>query len=283
MHPSFSTFFSPQDRQALSPALKIGVLATVNDAGLPHLTLISSLTSLGEKEVTWGQFTEGMSKTNVRSRAETAFLIMTLNRNVWRGIARWRESKKGGPEFEAYNNQPMFRYNAYFGIHTVHYMDLIGQTGGSPLPMNTIIASAITTILARPFLRKSASPACFNPWTTRFLGQLDCLKFLAYVRPDGFPWIVPVIQAQPAGGSNMMFAGFPYSKELAEIPDGQPVALLGLSLQMEDVLLRGDFSGAKSFAGIPVGRMAVDWVYNPMPPAPRQVFPHLPVQAVTEF
>ncbi len=283
MQPSFYPTFSNEDQKALAPALKIGVLATVNESGLPHLTLISSLTSLGEKEVIWGQFTEGMSKVNAHRHPATAFLIMTLNRSLWRGIARWRESKKGGPEFEAYNNQPMFRYNAYFGIHTVHYMDLMGQTGGSPLPMNTVIASAVATVLSKPFYSKSAPPACLNPWTRRFLGQLDCLKFLAYVRPDGFPWIVPVIQAQPLGASAMAFAAFPYSGELAEIPAGQPIALLGLSLNMEDVLLRGVFTGMKSFAGLRFGRAAVDWVYNPMPPAPRQVFPPLPVQAVTEF
>jgi hypothetical protein len=277
------TTFSNEDQSALSPSLKIGVLATVNEAGLPHLTLISSLTPLGESQVTWGQFTEGMCKENVRLHPETAFLIMTLDRSLWRGTAAWRETQKGGPEFEAYNNQPMFRYNAYFGIHTVHYMDLVGQTGGEPLPMNRVVAAAVATILARPFFRKASTPACLNPWTRRFLGQLDCLKFLAYIRPDGYPWIIPLIQAQPAGGNSMVFAGFPYSVELAKIPAGQPVALLGLSLQMEDVLLRGTFTGMKSIAGLPFGQVAIDWVYNPMPPAPRQVFPTVPIQAVTEF
>jgi hypothetical protein len=277
------TIFSAQDQSDLAPALKIGVLATKNEAGLPHLTLISSLTSLGEKQVIWGQFTEGMCKENVKSHPETAFLIMTLDKRVWRGNALWRESLKGGAEFEAYNNQPMFRYNAYFGIHTVHYMDLIAQTGPSPLPMNGIAAAAIATLLARPFASKTSEPVVLNAWTRRFLGQLNCLKFLAYIRADGSPWIVPVVQAQPAGQNAVVFAGFPYTNELKAIPAGQPAALLGLSLTMEDVLLRGTFEGLRSAAGLPLGRLAVDWVYNPMPPTSRQVYPPVRIQPVTEF
>ena len=35
--------FSIEDINAFEPAMKIGLLATINPAGLPHLTLISSL------------------------------------------------------------------------------------------------------------------------------------------------------------------------------------------------------------------------------------------------
>ena len=35
--------FSEADIKALEPTMKIGLLATVNPEGLPHLTLISSL------------------------------------------------------------------------------------------------------------------------------------------------------------------------------------------------------------------------------------------------
>lgn len=275
--------FSLEDQKALEPEMKIGLLATVNDAGLPHLTLISSFTSLGEKQVIWGQFTEGLSKVNVARNPKTAFLIMTLDRRIWRGKAVWQETRKGGPEFEAYNNQPMFRYNAYFGIHTVHYMDLVEQTGASALPMNAIIGGAIATMAARPFVKPPRAPKSLNAWTSRFLAKMDCLKFLATVGCDGFPWIVPVIQAQPTGGNSVLFAGFPYGSELRRIPAGSPAALLGLSLNMEDVLLRGVYEGARTTAGIPTGRLAVDWVYNPMPPVARQVYPPLQIQPVTDF
>jgi len=51
----------------------------------------------------------------------------------------------------------MFRYNAYFGVHTVYYLNLLAQTGKAPLPMNRIVFAAIQTMLVRSLGRKSGS------------------------------------------------------------------------------------------------------------------------------
>ena len=64
--------FSNEDIRAFEPAMKIGLLATVNADGLPHLTMISSLKAGSPGTVTWGQFTEGMSKHNVQNNPHTA-------------------------------------------------------------------------------------------------------------------------------------------------------------------------------------------------------------------
>ncbi len=48
---------------------------------------------------------------------------------------------------------------------------------------------------------------------------------------------------------------------------------------MEDVLLAGQFQGIRRIAGVACGVVRVDWVYNPMPPVPGQIFPALPLQA----
>ena len=91
--------FSAEDMRAFEPAMKIGLLATVNPQGLPHLTLISSLKAGSANTVLWGQFTEGMSKEHVRQNPNTAFMVMTLDkqhlarqgaldaqRNGWAGL-----------------------------------------------------------------------------------------------------------------------------------------------------------------------------------------------------
>jgi hypothetical protein len=117
------TAFSAADLQSFAVPMKIGLLATVNPQGLPHLTLISTLQGSAPQTVTWGQFTEGLSKRHVRQNPRTGFMIMTLDKRLWRGKATWTRVAKTGPEFEMYNNQPMFRYNSYFGIHSVYHGD----------------------------------------------------------------------------------------------------------------------------------------------------------------
>ncbi len=91
----------------------------------------------------FGQFVEGTSKKNILANPKAGFLIMSLNKELWRGEAVYTHFAKEGPEYDHYNNVPMFRYNAYFGVHTVYYLDLVGHTGRSPLPMNTIIFAAV--------------------------------------------------------------------------------------------------------------------------------------------
>jgi hypothetical protein len=263
--------------------MKIGLLATVTPEGLPHVTLISSLMACGPQQMAFGQFTEGFSKQHILQNPKTGFLIMSLDKNLWRGQATFTHSVKEGKEYEYYNNVPMFRYNAYFGVHTVYYLDLVSQTGKSPLPMNRIIFSAVQTMLARTLGQKPGKKDVLNSWTRAFLDKLDNLKFLAYVGADGYPVMIPAIQAQSLDRQHVLFSTSVYSDELAAIPAGVDLAVFSMALTMEDVLMRGKYLGIRRVGGVKAGVVDVDWVYNPMPPVPGQVYPPVELQVVVKF
>jgi len=275
--------FSEKDIQSTQPAMKIGLLATVTADGLPHVTLLSSLMACEARKLSFGQFTEGMSKKHILHNPKTGFLIMSLDKNLWRGKATFTHSAKEGKEYDLYNNVPMFRYNAYFGVHTVYYLDLLGHSGKSPLPMNRIIFAAIQTMLARTLGRKSRGPAAINSWTRGFLNKIDNLKFLAYIGKDGYPAIIPAIQAQSLDGRRVVFSTSVYKDEIDAIPNGTGMAVFAMALTMEDVLLRGIYRKAGIVGGVKAGVVEVEWVYNPMPPVPGQVFPPQKLEAVREF
>jgi hypothetical protein len=277
------TAFSPEDIQSTQPAMKIGLLVTVTPEGLPHVTLISSLMACAPQQMAFGQFTEGFSKKHILNNPKTGFLIMSLDKDLWRGKATFTNSTKEGPEYEYYNNVPMFRYNAYFGVHTVYYLDLLSQTGKTPLPMNRIIFAAVQTMLARTLGRKPGQKDVLNTWTRAFLDKLDNLKFLAYVGADGYPVIIPAIQAQSLDKQHILFSASVYTGELEAIPAGADLAVFSMALTMEDVLLRGKYLGIHRVGGFMAGVVDVDWVYNPMPPVPGQVYPPVELQAVTKF
>lgn len=277
------TSFSADDIQETQPAMKIGLLATVTSEGLPHVTMISSLMACSPTGLCFGQFTEGMSKKNILNNPKTGFLIMSMDKEFWHGKASYTHFSKSGPEYEYYNNVPMFRYNAYFGVHTVYYLDLISQTGKSPLPMNKIIFAAIQTMLARILGRKLGAQAALNDWTRAFLNKLDNLKFLSYVGEDGYPVIIPAIQAQSLDRQHVLFSNSVYTDELENIPAGADLAVFSLALTMEDVLLRGKYLGINRIAGLQAGIVEIDWVYNPMPPVPDQIYPPVELKPVREF
>jgi hypothetical protein len=274
------TTFTGADIEGLAPAMKIGLVATVSENGLPHMTLLSSLRASSPTGLTFGQFTEGLSKTNVRRSPRTGFLAMTLQKELWRGTAQFSHTEKGGPEYEAYNNEPLFRYNSYFGIHTVFYLDLVAHTGRESLPMGGIIAASLATVAAAVVAGKARECRALNQWTRQVMSAMGNLKFAAYVAPDGYPRIIPLLQAQAGSRDRILFSPLVYGDELEAIPVGACLAVFGMTLKMEDVLMRGTYAGIRRIRGIRCGELAVDWVYNSMPPAPGQIYPATECAAV---
>ena len=283
METSFQTNFSEADIQNTQPAMKVGLLATISPEGMPHVTLISSLMACGSSKLCFGQFTEGKSKQHILTHPKVGFLIMILDKNLWRGKAIYDQALKSGAEYDYYNNVPMFRYNAYFGVHTVYYLDLVSHSGKNPLPMNKIIFSAVKTIVARTLGRKRDRQVVLNSWTRAFVNKIDNLKFLSYVSEDGFPVIIPAIQTQSLDSQHVLFSTSVYNEELRAIPSGATLAVFTMALTMEDVLLRGNYMGIQRVGGIKAGVVEIDWVYNPMPPVPGQIYPPVELEAVKQF
>jgi len=276
--------FSEQDITDLLPAMKIGILGTVTPDGLPHVTLITTLMAANPGEVVWGQFMEGVSKKYIKDNPKTGFLIMGLDNSFWTGQAVYTRSDKHGKDYDYYNNQPLFRYNSYFGVHTVHYMDLKGQSGKHPLPMNQVIFAAIQTMIAKAFTFKKSKKPVMNQWTQAFFDKIDNLKFLCYVDAEGYPVVIPVIQAQSLDPEHLCFSFGAFGNDLKAIPPYTSVAILSMAISsMEDVLVRGTYQGSKRVCGIQIGVLEVDWVYNSMPPKPQQIYPPVPLEAITEF
>ena len=100
---------------------------------------------------------------------------------------------------------------------------------------------------------------------------MDSLKFLSYIGPDGFPVLLPVIQARAADSRRIVFSIPGKDGELGKIPTGAPVAVFGMTMQMEDVLVRGRFAGPGRYRGVRLGTVDIDWVYNSMIPCHGQI------------
>ncbi len=275
--------FDPAETGAFEVEAKVGLLATVNPEGLPHISLISSMQAKDPTRLIWGQFSEGQSKLHVRQNPLVGFLIMTLDRNLWRGKALWTHGETQGEDYEMYNQKPMFRYNAYFGIHTVHFMDLVETYGKEGLPFARIVMATLATKAAKDGARSPETERILKPWAEGLFNRMDTLKFLGYIDDEGFPTIVPVIQCQAAGSRRLAFSPIAYGDELAAIRKGMQVAVFGLSLQMEDVLVRGTFLGYDRVRLQRLGVIELEWVYNSMPPTPGQIYPPLELKPVVNF
>jgi Pyridoxamine 5'-phosphate oxidase len=275
--------FSESDIKSFEPEMKVGLLATINENGLPHITLLSSLCANSPTGLVFGQFSEGLSKMHIRKNPKVGFLILTLDRNTWRGKANFTHTERSGREFDMFNNMPMFRYNSYFGIHTVYYFDLVEQDGKQPLPMGAVVQAALKTMVAKMLSRQKQSAEVLNPWTKQLIDKISNLKFMAYIAEDGYPVIIPVIQAQTSGTENIIFAASAFKAEIEATPANTSMAFFCMSFDMEDVLLRGIYQGVQRIGGMQCGKISVDWVYSPMPPKPQQIYPEIRLDAISSF
>ncbi|MEI7591421.1 MAG: hypothetical protein WCJ49_08970 [Deltaproteobacteria bacterium] len=179
-------FFDNATIEAFKPAEKIGIVATINDLGLPHISLITSMMAKNEKTLLLGQFCQGLSKQYLAQRPQAGFLVMTLDKKLWRGKAKWQQTLTEGEDYEAYNNIPMFRYNTYFGINTVHYLDLI-EVSDEALPMVSIVGASLLSTVAKNFVSVQRGEKVLKPFAENLFNGFSSLKFIAYIGKDGFP------------------------------------------------------------------------------------------------
>jgi len=277
------TRFDEDDLKQFEPEAKVGLIATINPEGLPHVTLITALQAKTPTKLIWGQFSEGMSKEHVKTNPKTGFAIMTMDKSLWRGKALYTHKVAHGEDYEMFNLKPMFRYNAYFGIHTVHYMDLVETYGKESLPLARIGLGSILALAGRSAVRPRLSKCILKPWAEGLFKRLDTIKFISYVGEDSYPVIIPLIGCQAADSTRLAFSPLAYKEELNTIHKGSVVAVFGLTMDMEDVLVRGMFTGFEKHRGITLGCVDIDWVYNSMPPKPGQIYPEQEFKPVVNY
>jgi hypothetical protein len=275
--------FTEADMKVFEPAEKLGIIATVNEEGLPHMTLLTSVMAAKPDQLIVGEFCQGKSKEYMQRNAKIGFAILTLDKKLWRGKAIWTHLKKEGPEYEIYNNQPMFRYNTYFGINTVHYFDLKETTVGSSLPLASVVKSALLTKMAKGSAARGNSERVLSHFGEKLFNGLDSVKFLSFIGNDGFPVIIPAIQCQAADSSRLAFHPGAFGDELNMLKQGMTISVFCLTMQMEDVLVRGIFNGYSRYRGVKLGTLDIDWVYNSMPPNHGQIYPPVLLKRVVNF
>ena len=242
---------------------KVGVLATKDESGYPHLSFISSIQAYGDQALTFGQFSAGLSKRFIMDRPQVGFLVLSADKRYLSGNATYTHSANTGKEFDLYNNKPLFRYNSYMGFYRVFYLNLERISALKPLPMGAIVLGALLSRIKALFVRKSEKNALPHVGQKLF-SQLDSLKFLCYYDEKGAARILPVVQATSAGSDRIALCSVPFGRALKEIPEGAKASILCLNLKMESVLVKGRYAK---------GVLEIERVYNSMPPKMEYVYP----------
>lgn len=275
--------FSQEDMDSFLPTAKVGLIATVNEEGLPHITMITSMQAANPEVLLVGEFFRGRSKKHVLNNHKIGFLVMSMSRKLWIGNATWTHAKKDGPEYEIMNQIPMFRYNTYFGIETVHYFDLLGFKGPDALPMGQFVLEVLKSKMVKKAFKTGNPSQILKPFVVDIINQLTSFTFLSYIQKDGYPVLIPILQCQAADSRRLVFSKGMFQDELNDIPDGTKVAAFTMNFNMESILVRGIYHASNKSTVGNVATIDIDWVYNSMPPALGQLYPEIGRTAITDF
>ncbi len=276
----FNTF----DIETMAPLEKIGILATRNLEGQPHITFINSLMAMDETTMTMGQFVRGNSKYHIQENPEAAFFILSpQTRKTWAGKIVWTGKKDQGPELETYKEMPMQRYNSYFPIHRVHYFDLKETTPAKQLPVFKIAVSALMTKVVGAAVPKNKGDRVLNLYGKKLLASLMTLKFLSFTGKDGFPVLIPFVPCMTSDSKRLVFPANALKDFQDQIKTNMDIAVFSLMTSLESVLARGKFIGFKRILGVKTAMIDLNWVYNSMPPNAGQIYPEKSLQPVTSF
>jgi len=275
--------FSQDDMQSFLPTAKVGLIATINEEGLPHITMITSMQAANPKVLLVGEFFRGRSKKHILNNHKIAFLVMSMSRKLWRGNATWTHAMKNGLEYELMNQIPMFRYNTYFGIETVHFFDLEGFRGPDALPMGQFVLEVLKSRMIRNGFKTNNPEQILQPFVVDIINQLMSFTFLSYIKSDGYPELIPILQCQASDSRRLVFSKGMYQEDLKAIPDGSKVAVFTMNFNMESILIRGVYRSENPSVVGKVATVDIDWVYNSMPPALGQLYPATEMQTITDF
>ncbi len=267
-----------RDAEDFASPYKVALVACHDEEGDVHISLLSSLMNRGDDEMTVGEFITGLSKSYFHERPEAGFLIMNLSLHFWTGSMDFYDKKTEGEEYIRYNEMPLYRFNTYFGVHTVHYARLREISEREKLKLPGIVANTLRVALAAPFMKGENRPV-FNAWTRQHTKKTGTLVFLGFTGRDGYPRLLPAIQGKSSSNSRILLTEAPYKKRAEGLEDGARASVFALNLDMEAVLLKGNYH--RHPAGY--GSVEVDRVYNCMPPVHRQIYPERAWEAVTEF
>lgn len=291
-----TTQFNASDIEKTAPLEKIGIIATQNLEGLPHITFINSLMALDDTTMTLGQFIRGNSKYFMQKNPKVSFFILSAHtKKIWTGKILWKKKQSQGDELEIYKEKPLQRYNSYFPIHRVHYFDLVETTPANGLPLVKMIWSTLMTLMARfgaktnhrqknnRVTNNRPSPPILKPYGEKLFSSPFTMKFLSFMAMDGFPCLIPFVQCMTLDSKCLIF----YAKSLGDhqhaINANMEIAVFCLKTTLESVLIRGKFTGYKRIYGIKIGQIDIDWVYNSMPPNSDQIYPEKALTPVSSF
>jgi len=148
----------------------------------------------------FGNFLLRKSIKNLERDPRVGILVMTAALRGWILTGDFLEFQGTGPYVERQNSARMLRYNAYTGVRNVGLIRVRFVEAAFALSRLQVIKDLLLTRLAALGGKAGNQDAVPVPLAVRReFARMTAAKVVAWVRPDGYPFIVPALSLRPKG------------------------------------------------------------------------------------
>jgi len=256
--------------------IMLKLIATIDERGWPHITMISSNRALNKNKLAWGAFIEGSSKHNVVQNPKQGIIYMTakLPFKFLQAKARFTHVEKEGEDLEFFNRSQLMRYTTYVRVHSVYYNDIIAGSSIRNLKLGGIIKGIIANLIGKSAAKTNLKEKRLNVVGYELFNAMIAVRVIAYIDPtDGYPVLVPCIQLQAADHNRVIFPFSVLKEDLLKIPIDNKVAVFGMNFNYANQAIKGTYTGIHVFRRIKFGVIDIEEIYNSSPPLTGKIYP----------
>lgn len=260
------------------PEIMMKVIATVDERGWPHITVITSNRAIAQDTIVYGEFSKGLSKKYTVENKKIGMVYMSADMpfQVLNVKAEFSHSKTEGPDLEYFNVSQLMRYMTYMNVYKAYYVNIVKASQVRKLALGGIVSGLLKVLIGKGGAKTNTEEKKLNPLGYKLFNGAINPKFLAYIDPeDGYPMIIPIIQLQAADHNRLVFPPTALKSDLEKIPKDTIVSVLGMNMSLANQVIKGPFKGFQKFRGIKLGVIDIEEIYNSSPPAPGIIYPEI--------
>ncbi|MFW9781761.1 MAG: hypothetical protein ACFFFB_05700 [Candidatus Heimdallarchaeota archaeon] len=285
--PNWSSEISEEGIEFTQSEIMLKLVSSIDERGLPHITMISSNRAKNENQIVWGAFTEGTSKKNVKNNPKQGIFYMTAEMpfKFLQAKVKFSHTSKEGEDLEHFNKTELMRYNVYIRVHTAYYNKIIAVTPVRNLPLSGIILGILKDMIGKGGAKTKLEEKRLDVIGYNLFRAPIAVRVISYIDPsDGYPVMIPCIQLQAADHNRLVFPPSILKQDLYQIPVNSKVAVFGMNFDFANQVVKGTFTGFKKFRGIKFGIIEIEEIYNSCPPIVGKIYPEIEtIPKVTEF
>jgi len=242
--------------------------ATVGEDGYPNVVPLLSTTAWDRDTLCFVRFMIWKTRRNLEDRKRVAVSALGL----WRALeilGEFQGFEQSGDKLEFFNQQAMYRYNAYFGAGQVGVIRAVEDKGWARSQPWRLLQARI---VSAPVNGSGHEPEVMPKVVAEKFRRMLAIKYLSWIDHKAWPRLAPAPGAFPISASRIGVAGM--DKFFDSLSKDQPLALAVLSSEPSAYQVKGKFAGMESMAGTRFAVVALEKSFASAPPLPgEQIYP----------